>query len=155
LDANLEIFGNACKIGLAFWAPKLKAAYIGDPIIFPDEPFNIFYNEAIVILAALEWAASSSSPPKRLAIHTDSTNSLNIFNSLHATDFYNPILMSAITTHIESGIDLRVFQIEGKCNVIADALSCRNFEHVKNIYPSITIHHFEPPALWKLGAYAK
>jgi hypothetical protein len=41
-DADLEIFGDACKIGLAFWAPKLRAAYIGDPIITPDEPFNIF-----------------------------------------------------------------------------------------------------------------
>ena len=41
-DADLQIWGDACKIGLAFWVPSLKAAFIGDPIINGDTPFNIF-----------------------------------------------------------------------------------------------------------------
>jgi hypothetical protein len=37
------------------------------------------------------------------------------------------------------GIDLRVFQIQGKHNVVAAALSCRNFEFVRTLYLSTTL----------------
>ena len=128
--------------------------FIGDPIIEKDAPFNIFYNEALTVLAALEWSASLNPIPKRVAIYTDSTNSLNIFNSLCASDSYNPILMSAVMIQINYNIDLRVFHIEGKKNDVADALSRRNFESARNLIPDLTIRHFTPP-LNMTGAHAK
>ena len=96
-EADIQIWGDTCKIGLAFWAPSLKVAFIGDSVIEKDIPFNIFYNEALTVLAALEWSSSLDPIPRRVVIHTDSTNSLNIFNSLCASRLYNPILMSTIT----------------------------------------------------------
>ena len=101
-DVDVQIWGDACKIRLAFWVPSLKVAFIGDSVIQKDAPFNIFYNEALTVLAALEWSSSLAPIPRRVAIHTDSTNSLNIFNSLCVSDIYNPILMSAITIWIDS-----------------------------------------------------
>ena len=53
--------------------------------------------------------------------------------------------MSVATIQIDHHIDLCVFFIEGKQNIIVDALSCRSFELVRNLVPDITIHHFMPP----------
>src|SRR5260370_13397233 len=117
-----------CKVRLAFWVPSIKAVFIGDLVIEKDAPFNIFYNEALTVLAALKWSTSLNPTSKCVAIHTDLTNSLNIFNSLHASDVYNPILMSAVMIQINYNIDLRVFHIEGKKNNVANALSRSNFK---------------------------
>ena len=75
----------------------------------------------------------------------DSSNSFNIFNSLRASGPYNTIFMSAASTHIEHGIDLHVFFIEGKHNVIADALSCWTLDLIWKLVLDVTIHHFMPP----------
>ena len=119
--------------------------FVKDPIIKNDLSFNIFFNEALAILAALHWSTSSGPIPSRLTIHTDSSNSFNIFNSLRASGPYNAILMSAASTRIDHGIDLRVFFIEGKRNVIADSLSHRSLNLVRKLVPDVTIRHFTPP----------
>src|SRR5260370_11786787 len=139
-EADIQIWGDASKIGLAFWAPSLKVAFIGDTVIKKDVPFNIFYNEALTVLAGLEWSSSLDPIPRQVAIHTDSTNSLNIFNSICTSEIYNPILMSTITIQI----DLRVFHIQGTQNTIADALSIFNFNLVRSLEPILSIHHFMP-----------
>ena len=144
-EADIQIWGDTCKIGLVFWIPSLKVAFIGDSVIEKDVPFNIFYNEALTVLTALEWSSSLVPIPRQVAIHTDSTNSLNIFNSLCASDIYNSILMSTITIQIDSQIDLRVFHIQGNCNTIVDALLRCNFNLVRNLEPTLSICHFMPP----------
>ncbi len=144
-DADLQIWSDASKARLGFWAPKFASSFIRDPIIDSDSSFNIFLNEAVMILGALHWSSSLRPTPSCLAIHTNSSNSFNIFNSLHTSEVYNPILMSVATIQIDHHIDLCVFFIEGKQNIIVDALSCRSFELVRNLVPDITIHHFMPP----------
>ena len=94
-EADLEVWSNASKDGLGFWAPKYSAAFFSDPIIYDGSPFNIFLNEATAILATIHWLSSLHSPLHHLAIHTDSSNSFSIFNSLHASNPYNSVLMSA------------------------------------------------------------
>ncbi len=143
--AELEIWSDASRDGLGFWVPKFSSGFIGDVVLGNDSTFNIFLNEAIAILAALHWSSSLHPTPTRLAIHTDSSNSFNIFNSLRASNAYNAILMSAAMIRIDHGIDLRVFFIEGKQNIIADALSRRSFEIIRNLVPDVTIRHFTPP----------
>ncbi len=91
--------------GLGFWAPEYSSAFFGDPIIHDGLSFNIFLNEVIAILAAIHWSASLHLPPCCLAIHTDSSNPFNIFNSLHASDPYNSVLMSAALIQIDHGIN--------------------------------------------------
>ncbi len=95
-EADLQIWGDASAIGLAFWSPSHNVAYIADLIVDAEQHFNIFYNKVITILAALEWASTLNPPPKCLAIHTDSSTSFGIFNSLHAISLYNPIIFSLV-----------------------------------------------------------
>ena len=138
-------FGDASKDGLAFWAPQSSSAFIGDPILDDDISFNIFLNEALAILATLEWSMTLLPTPSRVAIHTDSSNLFDIFNSLRASGPYNSILLSAAMTRIDHGIDLHGFFIEGKRNTIANALSRRSLELVCKLVPDVSIHHFTPP----------
>ena len=90
-EADLEIWGDASAISHAFWSPSHNVGYITDPIVNAEHHFNVFYNEALTILAALQWASTLNPPPKCLAIHTDSSTSFSIFNSLHAISLYNPL----------------------------------------------------------------
>src|SRR5258708_16993991 len=122
-EADLQIWGDASAIGLAFWSPSHNVAYIADPIVDAERHFNVFYNEVLTILATLQWASTLSPLPKRLAIHTDSSTSFSIFNSLHAISLYNPIIFSSVKIRLEFKIDLHVFFIQGKKNTIADTLS--------------------------------
>jgi hypothetical protein len=109
-----------------------------------ERNFNIFYNEAMAILAALKWAASLTPTPKRLAIHTDSTSSFSIFNTLHVLELYNPIIMEAVKIPLQHNIELRVFHIEGKKNVVADALSRRSLNLARSLVPGLSIRFFTP-----------
>ncbi len=97
------------------------------------------------IFAALEWAASRTPPPKCLAIHTNSTTSFSIFNSLRTLDMYNPIIMASVKIRLESKIDLRIFHIEGKKNVIADALSRQAFAVACSYMPELSIRENSRP----------
>ncbi len=107
-EADLQIWGDASAIGLAFWALLHNVAYIADPIMDAEHNFNVFYNEALTILAALQWASSLKPLPKHLAIHTDSSSSFSIFNSLCTTSMYNPIILSSVKLQLKFNIDLHV-----------------------------------------------
>jgi len=75
-------------------------------------------------MSALSHVCESPlSKPHHLAILTDSSNTFNIFNTLHALPAYNPILITAVDLLISSGIQLRVFHIPRNKNKVADALS--------------------------------
>ena len=144
-DADFEIWGDASASGLAFWSAKHRVTYIADPIVDIEGQFNIFFNEALTVLAALQWAASLSPPLRHLAIHTDSSTSFGIFNSLRALDLYNPIILESVKIWIEHNIDLHVFLIEGKKNVVADALSWRLLGLARQFAPGLSIRNFAPP----------
>src|SRR5258708_38721770 len=137
--ADIEVWSNTSKDGLGFWAPKQSCAFFSDPVLAVDLSFNIFLNEAFATLTAIHWASTLHPVLSRLAIHTDSSNSFHMFNSLHASDPYNLILMSAASIRIKHNIDLRVFFIEGKQNVIMDALSCRLFDIVRKLASDTSI----------------
>lgn len=62
-------------------------------------------------------------PPCRLAILTDSLNTFDMFNTLHALPAYNPILIMLIDLLLTSGVQLHVFHISCNENKVADALS--------------------------------
>ncbi len=71
--AGLEIWSDTGKGRLGFWAPKLLSAFFGDPIIH-DASSDIFFDEAIAIITAIQWSSSLSPIPAQLAIHTDSNS---------------------------------------------------------------------------------
>ena len=106
------------------------------------------------MLTALEWAMTLTPPPTHLAIHTDSSTSFGIFNSLRALALYNPIILAAVKIHLHSHIDLHVFYIEGKKNSIADTLSQHALPLAHHLAPGISIRYFMPP-LVAMGASLK
>ena len=157
-EADLEVWSDASKDGLGFWAPNQSCAFFSDPVLPDNLSFNIFLNEAITILTAIHWVSTLHPTPSCLTIHTDSSNSFNIFNSLQVSEPYNFMLMSTASIQIKHGIDLHVFFIEGKCNVVADALSCHAFDIVHKLAPDASIHHFMPPSspfMLVMGVYQK
>ena len=107
---------------LGFLVTHAQGCIIADPIFNTKKQFNVFFNEALTILAALKWAAMLNPPPQHLAIHTDSMTSFSIFNSLWAISTYNLIILQSVKVWLKSKIDLWVFHIDGKKNVVADAL---------------------------------
>src|SRR5258708_482502 len=153
-EADLQIWGDASAVGLAFWVPLHNVAYIADPIVDAECNFNVFYNEALAILATLQCASSLNPLPKCLAIHTDSSSSFSIFNSLRAASIYNPIIFASVKIHLELKINLHIFFIEGKKNTIADALSRCALPLARHLSPGLKILFFTPPQL-SMGASTK
>jgi hypothetical protein len=83
--------------------------------------------------------------PRRLAILTDSLNTFDMFNTLHALPAYNPILITATDLLIRSNIQLRVFHIPRDYNSVADALSRRDIALASRLQPGLTVTTFSPP----------
>ena len=105
----------------------------------------IFWFEAVTVLSALDWAASLTRPPSRLAIFTDNLNTVQVFESLRSGGGYEELLLRACGILIRSGIDLRVWHVPGERNVMADALS-RGLRHVVRLYdPHVVFFDFIPP----------
>jgi hypothetical protein len=145
-DADLEIWCDASNYGLGFTTTLPNVGYFFQREDDPTEAqSHIFFFEELCVLSAVLWAAQLCHPPKRLAIHSDSANTHAAFNSLRAYGRYNVLLMQAINSLLESGINLRVFHIPGENNVIADALSRGQFHLARHLQPGISIRLFSPP----------
>jgi len=145
-DADLNVWCDASDIGLGFYCPADSVAYAyerdDDPSIAQS---LITFFESLCILSAIQWAADRQPIPNRLAIHTDSLNSVQYFNTFRARDKYGTLIKAAAETLLLSKIDLRVFHISGKNNVVADLLSRRLYAQARSISPSLKIHYFQPP----------
>ncbi|KAF8548975.1 hypothetical protein OG21DRAFT_1422114, partial [Imleria badia] len=80
-----------------------------------------------------------------LAVFSDSTFTVDIFNSLHAHPPFNNMLMSTVDILIMHGIDLQVVHLAGEDNSVTDALSCFQNSTVHMLVPAISILPFLPP----------
>ncbi len=109
----------------------------------------IYYVEALCVLAALKLLCVHD-PHQKLLIYTDNTNIVDIFSSLHCHPEFNTIVKHAVSTRVESQIDVRVLHIPGNMNGVADAISRAEFDHAKMLaanlsIPSLSILNFPPP----------
>jgi len=112
--------------GMGYWFPDHKVGYFS-PVPFSVPSDIIFYFEALCVAAALECAHLSTADGARILIYTDNMNTVDIFNSLRCKPEYNPILCFAVDILIDGDHDLRVLHVPGEANVVADALSRRQF----------------------------
>jgi hypothetical protein len=114
----------------------------------------IFFLELIVILFAIHNPASSTKPPKRLLVYTDSLDAVSSLHSLHAAEsLYNGPLLAIAGIILNSRIDLRVRHIDDEKNICADLLSCLLKDHSLR-FTSDRVHTFEPlrellPVRWR------
>ena len=152
-EADIELYTDASASGLAFWTPTLDIAYVSSIMPGDARYGDIFFNEALAVVSALSWTTTLTSPPRRILIHTDSMNTVDIFHSLSAKSEYNTILLFAVEILMDCNVDLRVIHIPGERNTIADALSRSLFDVAYTLAPNLRIHPFTPPRD-ELGANA-
>ncbi|OSX67213.1 hypothetical protein POSPLADRAFT_1076732, partial [Postia placenta MAD-698-R-SB12] len=111
---------------------------------------TIFFFEGLATCAAIHTAAThlrqcGAAGPKRVAVFTDNSNTVGIFNSLRATPGYNTLLKSAVDVRLHFDIDVRVHHISGSDNRVADAISRRQFTAALALMPGLRILPFTPP----------
>jgi hypothetical protein len=152
-DSDLTIYCDACLDGMAYWYPDHGVGYFCEiNQRLPDQ--FIFYWEALCVLSAFTHAASTSETPIKILIFTDNTNTVDIFHSLRCLPQYNSILKHSVDTRLATDHQLRVLHVPGEQNVVADALSRKDFVRALSAAPGMKLEFFEPPHL-PLGASKK
>ncbi|KIY53673.1 hypothetical protein FISHEDRAFT_32838 [Fistulina hepatica ATCC 64428] len=151
-DADLVVFTDASKDGIAYFIPSLNLGFqcANRLVRLPRDisPDRIFYFEALAVVSAIVQILQPTAPtPRRLAIWTDNTNTVDIFNSLHALPPYNPLLVTSVDLLMQYDCQLRVLHVEGKHNNIADALSRFRNDTALSLSPGLRIFPFLPPRL--------
>ncbi len=141
--ADITIQTDASSKGFGIWFPYLVTGFYSHCVNDGDD--GIFFNKALTVVSALLLALQFSSKPRRILIYTDNTNTVDIFNSLHAKPFYNPLLITAVDALMEHHAQLRVLHIPGPTNIMADALSRANNDLVLMHYPNAHLIEFTPP----------
>ena len=112
----------------------------------PSLKIDIFFLELVAIMSAIHHVASFPSPPRCLLIHTDSLDSVAVFNSLCVSEaLHNGPLMAVAGVILQSGIDLRVRHIPGKLNMWADLLSRLLLDEYHAKFPLDHVCLFSPP----------
>jgi hypothetical protein len=143
-EAHDSFLCDTCPTGMGYWSPEACEGFIC--AIPPNTRNGIFFFEALTVLSALHHACGLTHPkPYCLAIFTDSLNTFDMFNTLHALPAYNPILITASDLLITTGIQLQVFHIPCEQNCVADALSRLDTVTVCRFQPNLTVTYFTPP----------
>jgi hypothetical protein len=143
-DAQITFLCDACPTGMGYWSPNTCEGFVC--AVSPLSRNGIFFFEALTVLSALSHVCEAVTPkPHRLAILTDSLNTFDMFNTLHALPAYNPILITAVDFLLASDIQLRVFHIPRGDNIVANALSRRDVAMACRLMPGLTISTFSPP----------
>ena len=123
----------------------MESAIVG-PIKESDLCYgDIFFNEALAVVSAIEWATHLPDKPQRVLIHTDSMNTVDIFHSLAAEPNYVSLLLKAVEIMMDFGIEVQVVHIPGVENVVANALSQLLFQVASAHQPGLSISTFQPP----------
>ena len=104
----------------------------------------IFFFEALATCTTILLTCSFRKTT-RLIVYTDNTNTFDIFTSLSPKPVYKRILIASIDMLLEDEVDLRVFHIPGKDNIIADALSRYKNNLATLLSPNLITGTFLPP----------
>lgn len=110
-DADIVIYCDACLSGLGFWTPTLSPGYAfatNRPPAPRQVEDNMFWYEAITVLAALEWAVAKSPSFHRVAIFTDNLNTVQMFDSFRSREPYLNILSLRASPNVPGGIRINV-----------------------------------------------
>ncbi|KAF5366419.1 hypothetical protein D9758_009736 [Tetrapyrgos nigripes] len=141
LEVDLVVYTDASATGMGIWCPSfLRALY--SPIVTP-QPSCIFFFKAWAVVSALSFA-SSLNQFHHIIIFTDNSNTVNMFNTLHAKPDYNPLLITAMNILLDHNIQLCVLHIPGADNTIADTISHSKFDIVYSRFPTAALSTFTP-----------
>jgi hypothetical protein len=62
-----------------------------------------------------------------------------IFNSFHADELYNSLLRCAVDDLLDTDVDLQVFHVSGRYNVVADTLSHHYLSSLSESHPTLHV----------------
>ncbi|EKM57248.1 uncharacterized protein PHACADRAFT_160748 [Phanerochaete carnosa HHB-10118-sp] len=162
-NTHLAIYCNSFLTSLSIWCPQLCRIFVTAHM--PETPLgmgaNIFWFEAITVLAALCWVSTlpCGSATLWLAIFMDNLNTVQIFDSLCAKGHFVDILLDICSLIISAWlcINLRVWHVLGVINTVTNVLSCGLHSVIEQYCPDTPIALFITPmtrhfarALWSL-----
>jgi hypothetical protein len=134
----------ATSTGLGIFFPHLDLAF-QCPISELPPASHINYLRLLAVASAVHAAAKTDHVPSRLAVYSDSSFAVDVFNTLQATPPFNAIVLSTVDILIDHGIDLQVIHVAGSCNSVADVISRFNNDNARALAPNISILPFLPP----------
>lgn len=153
-DADMYVYCDACLQGMGFWFPGQFSGYYA--LVPANPPVDlIFFYEAFCVACALHEASRWPDHPMRLIIYTNNSNTVAIFNSLHALPEYNPILKFAVDVLLRTHHQLRVLHVPGDENVVADSISRGFLDRAQDLVPGLVINDSFQPPHELLGAFQK
>ena len=141
----------ATTAGLGIYFPQLDLAFQCAISELPADS-HINYLELLAVSSAVHAATKMDHPPARLAVFSDSSFTVDVFNTLCAKPPFNAILMATVDDLINHGIDLRVVHVAGTSNSMANTISRFNNNMAQELVPDISILPFLPPRN-ALGAF--
>jgi hypothetical protein len=135
--ATFTLYCDTCPTGLGIWYPDLNLGFVAET---PSDDVShlIFYFEALCVLCAFLDACVRSRSFGRIVIFTDNQNTVDIFSSMHAKPEYNILLREAINLMTAGNHDLRVLDVPGDLNQVADALSCGQIDRAVQLRPQLS-----------------
>ncbi|KAJ7193536.1 hypothetical protein GGX14DRAFT_577157 [Mycena pura] len=155
-DAEVTVFCDASLLGLGFFFDGCSMAFQARP---PSAALqNSLALEALCVCWALHEVERLLMPVfKMVVIWTDSLDTVDIFSSLSAKPLYNEILKSAVDVLIRTNLKLHVCHIEGRKNIVTDALSRYLNDTAHKACPGLYIDDSQaPPSLhWPTAAPPK
>ncbi|KAJ3489182.1 hypothetical protein NLI96_g2316 [Meripilus lineatus] len=152
-EADLMYYCDASLTGIAFWSPQLQKGFISNKT--PTNPVQpeggqISWFEALAVLSAMVHASNTKRASCRVAIYSDSQNTVQMFETFKARAPYHRILLHAAEIMLAKKIDLRVWHIPREKNTIADTLSRANGCTAWDVArygpaPRLKVEAFQPP----------
>jgi len=106
-DVDAIVYCDVSMDGLAFWYPEHSTAFFGS---IPDETECdiIFHFEVLAVAGACDNLHKTMEHCTKIIIHTDSMNTINIFNSLRCQPEFNTLLRHCIDIFIKKDFHVRV-----------------------------------------------
>ena len=143
-QADVTSFSDACMSRLAFYFKHSREGFqchvLGSP------PKNtIFFFKALAVVSVVDAVTHLPSIPARLLIHSDNTNMVDIFHSLHSLPPYNDLLKFTVSLLIKYNISLWVVHMSGMDNEVTDTLSWFNNACASAACPGLSVSLFQPP----------
>lgn len=103
--ADVTIYTDASLTGIGMWSPELQTGFYAD-INTRTVSSKIFYYKAYVVMCAIYWATRLPTVPHRVAIFSDNSNTVDIFNSMKARDQFNELLKYAVDLIMAHNMDI-------------------------------------------------
>jgi hypothetical protein len=140
----LHVYCDASGTGLGFWYPALDLGF-QSPLPARSPVEDIFFYESLCVTSAIHDAVTRVPANGKIAVFTDSLNTVYLFNSLSGPSGFNRLLIDAVEVILAFQVDFRVFHISGESNIVADHLSRWRVADACRVRPGLRVIPFEPP----------